>query len=120
MNYIEKYISGKGLENLFYEKYNKKLSAKDIFKKEAEYEELIQNFYNRLSRSLAIIINTIDPEAIIFGGGISNEIENLEIIKEMTGNFSGKGKINTNFLKPMYGDASGVRGAARLGRKINY
>jgi len=117
---IEKYISGKGLENLFYEKYNKKLSAKDIFKKEDEYEELIKNFYNRLARSLAIIINTIDPEVIIFGGGISNEIENLEIIKEMTGNFSGKGKINTNFLKPMYGDASGVRGAARLGRKINY
>ena len=30
------------------------------------------------------------------------------------------GKLNTALIKPMYGDASGVRGAARLGRKINY
>ena len=38
----------------------------------------------------------------------------------MTGNFSGKGKINTNFLKPDFGDASGVRGAARLGKRAKY
>ena len=35
----------------------------------------------------------------------------------MTANFAGVKNINTEFIKPMYGDASGVRGAARLGEK---
>ena len=56
----------------------------------------------------------------MFGGGLSNEINDLNLLKYMTGNFAGSSKINTEFVKPMYGDASGVRGAARLGKTINY
>jgi len=52
----------------------------------------------------------------VFGGGVSNEIKNLDLIKEMTGNWSGNQNIKTNFVKPKFGDASGVRGAALLGR----
>ena len=55
---------------------------------------------------------------IVFGGGLSNEINDLNLLKEMTGNFSGSLNINTEFVKPMYGDASGVRVAARLGIQI--
>ena len=117
---IEKYVSGKGLEDLYFEIYKKKISAKEIFKKSEENKKFIDNFHNRLSRSLSTLINTIDPEVIVFGGGLSNEIKDLNLLKEMTGNFSGARNINTSFIKPMYGDASGVRGAARLGREINY
>ena len=41
-------------------------------------------------------------------------------LKKKIENFLKVGKLNTALIKPMYGDASGVRGAARLGRKINY
>tara|TARA_B100000579_G_scaffold231314_1_gene189533 strand:+ start:109 stop:1005 length:897 start_codon:yes stop_codon:yes gene_type:complete len=112
---IEKYISGKGLQSLYYEKYGKNIKAHEIFKNYHENKKFIDNFYNRLSRSLSILINIIDPEAIVFGGGLSNEIKDLNLIKEMTANFAGVKNINTAFVKPMYGDASGVRGAARLG-----
>ena len=56
----------------------------------------------------------------MFGGGLSNEINDLNLLKEMAGNFAGSLNINTEFVKSMYGDASGVRGAARLGKTINY
>ena len=76
-----------------------------------------------MSRSLSLIINVLDPDAIIFGGGLSNEIESLDKIKNLTEkyltNFNNikEMKLKTSFLKPMYGDASGVRGAAILSRQ---
>ena len=65
----------------------------------------------------------IDPDAIVFGGGLSNEIDSLDQIKDITekylSNFNNIEKINlkTSFLKPKHGDASGVRGAAILSRQ---
>ena len=62
-------------------------------------KDFVNNFYNRLSRSLSIIINTVDPDVIVFGGGVSNEIKDLNLIKQMTGNWSGNMSLKTNFLK---------------------
>ena len=66
------------------------------------------------------MINIIDPDAVVFGGGVSNEIKDLNLIKQMTGNWSGNKDIKTAFIKAKFGDASGVRGAARLGRSATY
>ena len=58
----------------------------------------------------------------MFGGGLSNELESLDEIKDLTekylSNFNNIKNVNlkTAFLKPKYGDASGVRGAALLGK----
>ncbi len=121
---IEDYVSGKGLEKIFKEKFNEKLSTKEIFSKindkDQKYKKFIDNFTNRLARSLTTIIGTIDPDAIVFGGGVSNEIFFFDEIKKQTAKFLNEKEINTVFLKPMHGDASGVRGAAILGRKIVY
>jgi fructokinase len=113
---IEKFISGKGLESLYFEKFNKIKTTKEIFINTDKHEEFIKNFYNRLARSLSILINIIDPDAIVFGGGVSNEIKDLDYIKKMSFEFAGKKNIKTNFLNAKFGDASGVRGAALLGR----
>ena len=69
---------------------------------------------------MSLLINIVDPDAIVFGGGVSNEIENLELLKDITCNFAGKKSIKTSFIKPKFGDASGVRGAAILGRDTIY
>jgi fructokinase len=113
---IERYISGKGLEDLYFEIFIERKKTKEIFSDSEKNKDFINNFYNRLSRSLSIIINTVDPDVIVFGGGVSNEIEDLNLIKQMTGNWSGNMSLKTNFIKPKFGDASGVRGAALLGR----
>ena len=97
-------------------KKKERKSTKEIFSDEYNNKEFISNFHNRLSRSLSILLNIIDPDVIVFGGGVSNEIKDLNLIKQMTANFSGNSNIKTSFIKPKYGDASGVRGAAILGR----
>ena len=104
-----------------------KLVAKDIFKKSRENSPnekmIVDEFNNNLGLSLSLIINIIDPDAIVFGGGVSNEIKSLEEIKIITEKYLSefnnikKVDLKTVFLKPKYGDASGVRGAAILNRQ---
>ena len=124
---IEEYISGKGLERKFTARFNKNLSAHEIFKNAKDNSqdeiEIIDEFKKKLARSLSLIINLIDPDAIVFGGGVSNEIESLDEIKKITekylSNFNNIKNVNlkTMFLKPKFGDASGVRGAAILSKQ---
>ena len=124
---IEEYISGKGLERKFTARFNKNLSAHEIFKNAKDNSqdeiEIIDEFKKKLARSLSLIINVIDPDAIVFGGGVSNEIESFDEIKKTTekylSNFNNIKNVNlkTIFLKPKFGDASGVRGAAILSKQ---
>ncbi len=116
---IQKFISGKGLEKL----YRKKMTAHMIFNKKNKNhydKKFIKNFKLRLARSLTNIIYTLDPDAIVFGGGLSNEITFLNEIKKLLVKNLKIKQLNTVFLKPEFGDASGVRGAALLGRKSIY
>ena len=119
-NRIEGYLSGKSIEKNFKIEFKKDLTAKEIFSKyrknDNDAKKFINNYKNKLARSLIIIITTIDPDAIVFGGGISNEIDFLDEIKSLTSKLINEPNIKTVFLKPLYGDASGVRGAALLGR----
>ena len=78
--------------------------------------DFINDYKNKLARSLVIIITTVDPDAIVFGGGISNEIDFLKELKNIISNLINEPNLKTVFLKPLYGDASGVRGAALLGK----
>ena len=114
---IEKFLSGKGIESIF----ANKTSAKEIFKLSREGDsnskKYISIFKDKLARSLASLINILDPDAIVFGGGVSNEINNLDEIKKITETYLKDVVLNTVFLKPKYGDASGVRGAAFLSRQ---
>ena len=119
-NRIEGYLSGKSIEKNYEIKFKKKLTAKKIFSnyrdKEKSACDFINDYKNKLARSLVIIITTIDPDAIVFGGGLSNEIDFLDDVKKITSSLINEPNLKTVFLKPLYGDASGVRGAALLGR----
>ena len=120
-NRIEGYLSGKSIEKKFYEKFKNKISAKEIFalyRDKDKDAQLFVNYYKEiLSRSLILIITSIDPDAIVFGGGISSEIDFLDEIKNITSKYINEPNLKTVFLKPKYGDASGVRGAAILSRQ---
>ena len=118
---IEGHLSGKSIEKNFNNLFKKKLTAKEIFGKYRNKDTDASNFINRykiyLARSLVIIITTIDPDAIVFGGGVSNEIDFLDELKDISAKLLNEQNLKTVFLKPIYGDASGVRGAALLGRQ---
>ena len=75
-------------------------------------EAVLQALEDRIARGLAMIINIIDPDIIILGGGLSNIERLYENIPRKWAGYVFSNKINTRLLKPKYGDSSGVRGAA--------
>ena len=111
----QQFISGKGLENLY---NTKKISKKNahLILNDKKNKKFISSFKDRLARSLASLINIIDPDIIVFGGGLSNEIKNLDEIKNIVTKYLEVKTLNTIFSHPAHGDASGVRGAAFLVR----
>ena len=111
----QQFISGKGLENLYKPKKNSKIKAHQILN-DANNKKFILSFKDRLARSLASLINIIDPDIIVFGGGLSNEIKNLDEIKKIVLKYLEDKTLNTIFSHPAHGDASWVRGAAFLVR----
>ena len=121
---IESFISGLGLAKRFNKLYGKNLKTNEIFelnrKHDLDAERFIDDFKVNLAMSLSSIINILDPDAFIFGGGVSNEIDFLSEIETIVRKFVTGREYEGVFLKPKYGDASGVRGAARLGRKSIY
>ena len=121
---VESFVSGLGLAKRFNKKYKKNLKANEIFelyrKHELDAEKMIEEFKTNLAMSLAVIVNILDPDVFIFGGGVTNEIDFFDEIENLTKKYVIGKEYEGVFLKPKYGDASGVRGAARLGRKSSY
>ncbi len=121
---IESFISGLGMAKRFNKRFNKNLKTNQIFelnrKHDLDAQNFIEDFKINLAMSLSTIINILDPDAFIFGGGVSNEIDFLSEIESIVKKYVIGKEYEGVFLKPKYGDASGVRGAARLGRGTIY
>lgn len=121
---VESFISGLGLAKKFNKKYGKNLKSHEIFqlykRHDLDAEKAIGEFKINLAMSLSVIINILDPDVFVFGGGLSNEIDFLSEIEALVEKYVIGKEYEGVFLKPKYGDASGVRGAARLGRKTSY
>ena len=73
----------------------------------ARYEE-------RLARALASVINLLDPDVIVLGGGVSNAERLYRNVPASWGRYVYSDSVATPLVKAKHGDASGVRGAARL------
>ena len=121
---VESFISGLGMAKRFNKIYGKNLKTNEIFelyrRHDLDAERFVDDFKLNLAMSLSTIINILDPDAFVFGGGVSNEIDFLSEIEKMVKKFVIGKEYEGVFLKPKYGDASGVRGAARLGRRTIY
>jgi len=121
---IESFISGLAIAKKFNKEYGKNLKTHEIFKlyraHDLDAEKIIDNFKVNLAMSLSTIINILDPDAFVFGGGVTNEIDFFDEIENLVKKYVIGKEYEGVFLKPKYGDASGVRGAARLGRKVSY
>ena len=121
---VESFVSGLGLAKRFNKRFKKNLKANEIFelyrKHELDAENMIEEFKTNLAMSLAVIVNILDPDVFIFGGGVTNEIDFFDEIENLTKKYVIGKEYEGVFLKPKFGDASGVRGAARLGRKSSF
>ncbi len=115
---IETFLSGPGMQQLHLRDTGIGLSTEEIVARaeEGDYacERSLQTWENRLARSLAHVINILDPDVIVLGGGMSN-IERLYTnVPRIWGRWVFSDRVDTRLVKHRYGDSSGVRGAAWL------
>ncbi len=115
---IELFLSGPGLENYYSFITNKNKTSKEIvelFRNQDKTSiQVMDKYFERTARSFSSIVNILDPDVIVCGGGMS-EIDELydeipkRIIPYIASNF-----FNTPIVKSKHGSSSGVRGAAFL------
>ena len=74
----------------------------------------LDRYAHRLARGLATVINTIDPDVIVLGGGVSNVTMLYDAVPRWLDQFVFSDHVATRIVPPMHGDSSGVRGAAWL------
>jgi fructokinase len=74
----------------------------------------LDRYADRMARALASVINIIDPDVIVLGGGVSNIEWLYSAVPQRWGNYVFSDAVETRLVRAMHGDASGVRGAAWL------
>ena len=77
-------------------------------------ESTLARYEERLARALASVINLLDPDVIVLGGGLSNLRRLYDNVPSLWARWVFSDTVETRLVPPAHGDASGVRGAARL------
>ena len=115
---IETYLSGPGLAADHMRTTGVQISAERIVagarEGDASCEATLARYEARLARSLASVINVLDPEAIVLGGGLSNARRLYVNVPRLWSGHVFSDEVRTRLLPPRHGDSSGVRGAAWL------
>jgi fructokinase len=115
---IETFLSGRGLERDFREATSRALGGAEIARRAdeggADADAALQRYEERLARALASIINVLDPDAIVLGGGVSNIDRLYATVPALWGDYVFSDRVDTRLVKAVHGDSSGVRGAAWL------
>lgn len=114
---IETWLSGPALAKHFYDDTGRTLSAPEIVARAAQdsaCEAALAAYEDRLARSLASIINVLDPDVIVLGGGLSKVSRWYETVPALWTKYVFSDYVATRLVPPKFGDASGVRGAAWL------
>ncbi|MSQ19953.1 MAG: ROK family protein [Betaproteobacteria bacterium] len=116
---VETYLSGSGIENRFFEQTGRRSSAMQIFAAASAHDPaataVIDAFYAHFGRAMANVINVVDPDIVVLGGGVSN-----------VGGLYDRGVsavrccvfadyFDTPIVKNQLGSSSGVIGAALIG-----
>jgi fructokinase len=77
-------------------------------------EAAMQRYFERFGRALSVVVNILDPDAIVLGGGLSNIARLYTEGRAQLAKYTFNDGLRTPLLPHLHGDSSGVRGAARL------
>jgi fructokinase len=123
MGCIEMWVSGPGFERDHAKRAGANIPAAEIVRSATGGDPLatmsLTLYCDRLGRSLASLVNVLDPDVIVLGGGMSNVPELPKRVAEIVPRYvlaagATSSKLATRFVCAKFGDSSGVRGAARL------
>ena len=107
---IETYLSGPGLSYDHERVTGERLAPEQAVLR----EETMKRYEERLARALASVINVLDPDVIVLGGGMSNVARLYTEVPRLWKRHVFSDHVATRLAPPLHGDSSGVRGAAWL------
>ncbi len=116
---VETYISGAGMEKRYAERYGEKVKLRDVedayYRNEPRAVEFMTWFFEKFGRCMANLINVLDPDVVVLGGGVSkfNDIytKGVEQVRQVV--FCDY--LDTAIVQHQIGDSAGVLGAAMIG-----
>ena len=114
---METYVSGPGFANCFNLRHNTNLNSKEIIKnypQDDESKQALETYIDHLARGLSVVVNILDPDIIVLGGGMSNVNYIYESINDQLKKYVFTDTCHTQVVKNIHGDSGGVRGAAWL------
>ena len=117
---IETFLSGPGMARDHWGATGELLAPETIASSAKGGDDVcdrtLQRYEGRLARSLASVINILDPHVIVLGGGMSNIERLYATVPRLWHGYVFSDRVETQLRPAMHGDSSGVRGAARLWR----
>ena len=115
---IETFLSGPGLTRDYAAAGGAEVPPEEIAARaeagDPEALAALERYEDRLARGLAQVINLLDPDAIVLGGGLSNLARLYDSLPRRLPAYVFSDRVDTRLSAPRHGDSSGVRGAARL------
>jgi len=115
---VETFLSGPGLARDHRETTGQSATPEEIAARAAQGDEAaratMDRHADRMARALATVINVVDPEVIVLGGGLSKVAALYDAVPRLWARWVFSDRVDTRLLPPRWGDSSGVRGAAWL------
>lgn len=115
---IETFLSGPGLAADYGRATGEPLGAEAVVARaeagEVAAREALRRYDSRMARALASIINVLDPDVIVLGGGLSNLAHLYGAVPRLWSAWVFSDQVSTRLVPPCHGGSSGVRGAAWL------
>ncbi len=115
---IETYVSGPGMERDHRQVTGTSVSSHEVVARAADgddaCEATLKRYEERLARSLAHVVNVLDPDVIVLGGGMSNVARLYVNVPRLWEPWIFSDRVDTQLVPNVHGDSSGVRGAAWL------
>jgi fructokinase len=115
---METWVSGRAFEAQYEEHTGEKLKAREIIEQIRKGDRLSgllwDRYVDRVARGLATVVNALDPDIFVMGGGMSNVDELYDALPGALAKRTFSTVFHTPIVRAKHGDASGVRGAAWL------
>ena len=115
---LETFLSGPGLSASYRQRSGHDIRSEEVVERARRGDEIacvvLDRWTARLARALASVINLLDPDVIVVGGGLSRLDHIYAQVPLLWGSWVFSDRVSTRIVPAKYGDASGVRGAAWL------